>query len=454
MTADRERRRVIITLGIGQTFGWGSTYYLPAILATPMAADLGVTASFVFAAFSLSLLVTAVLGPSFGRAIDQRGGRSFMAGTSVIFALSLLLMAMAQGRWTLILAWVGIGVGSAMGLYEAAFATVVRLYGASARTAITGITLIGGFTGTVSWPLSTFLEAHLGWRWACVVWAAINLLVCLPLYLSLPRERPLAPALPSAGDEPEGADASAARTMVGPATGVPGPSTAMAAAPSQITTLPPAQPAPAHGMGVRLNDPRVLLLAFLFAVLGIVATAMASQLPGVLMASGVSAGTALWVSMLVGPTQVAARIVELRFMGNRSPMLSTWLATGLHPVGALCLLVIGPPAALAFGLIHGVGNGLLTIARGALPLAIFGPRGYGQLQGWLLAPARITQAFTPWWFGLALASWGGQALWITVGISMLGLWALWFLHRQIARAQQEPPRHVGAQAVDPHQPRA
>jgi predicted MFS family arabinose efflux permease len=315
-------------------------------------------------------------------------------------------MALAQGPWTLGLAWLGIGIGSAMGLYEAAFTTVVRLYGTSARSAITGITLIGGFTGTVSWPLSTFLEAHLGWRWACVAWAAINLFVCLPLYLSLPRD----PAAPKAADAL-------------PGTPEPGPAQAPAV---QV-------PAPtANGMDVRLNDPRVLLLAALFAVLGIVATAMASQLPGVLMASGVSAGAALWMSMLVGPTQVVARIVELRFMGDRSPMLATWLATGLHPMGALCLLLLGPPAALMFVVVHGVGNGLLTIARGALPLAIFGAKGYGQLQGWLLAPARITQAFAPWWFGLALARWGGQALWLTAGLCVLGLLALALLQRRLA----------------------
>ena len=194
-------------------------------------------------------------------------------------------------------------------------------------------------------------------------------------------------------------------------------------------------PASSSGMSVRLSDPRVLLLAFLFAVLGIVATAMASQLPGVLVASGVAPATALWISMLVGPTQVAARIVELRFMANRSPMFSTWLATGLHPIGAVLLLLLGPPAALAFGLIHGVGNGLLTIARGALPLAIFGPKGYGQLQGWLMAPGRISQAFAPWWFGLMLAEWGGQALWLTAGLCMLGLLALVRLQRLVGKVQ-------------------
>ena len=455
--ARRARLRVVSTLGVSQTFAWGSTYYLPAILAKPMGESLGVSASYVFAVFSLSLLVTALLGPWFGRAIDQRGGRTFLAGTSVVFALSLLLMAAAQGPWMLILAWLGIGVGSAMGLYEAAFTTVVRLYGASARTAITGITLIAGFTGTVSWPLSTFLEAHLGWRWACVVWAAINLLVCLPLNLSLPRDRelgtPVAEPLPlpplrqplagDATDEPTAAPIAAnAEPAAGTGTVQPSPP-ANAAAPATTpataangsaklpANLPANAPAPASGMSVRLNDPRVLLLAFLFAVLGVVATAMASQLPGVLMASGVAPNTALWISMLVGPTQVAARIVELRFMSKRSPMFSTWLATGLHPIGAVLLLLLGPPAALMFGLIHGVGNGLLTIARGALPLAIFGPKGYGQLQGWLMAPGRITQAFAPWWFGLMLAEWGGQALWLTAGLCVLGLLALARLQRLV-----------------------
>ena len=210
--ARRDRLRVVITLGVSQTFAWGSTYYLPAILAKPMGASLGVSASYVFAVFSLSLLVTALLGPWFGRAIDQKGGRPFLAGTSVVFAVSLLVMAAAQSPWMLILAWLGIGVGSAMGLYEAAFTTVVRLYGASARTAITGITLIAGFSGTVSWPLSTYLEAHLGWRWACVVWAAINLLVCLPLNLSLPRDEEIGgpnPPAPSPPPSPRQATGSA-----------------------------------------------------------------------------------------------------------------------------------------------------------------------------------------------------------------------------------------------------
>ena len=435
--ARRARLRVVCTLGVSQTFAWGSTYYLPAILAKPMGESLGVSTSYVFAVFSLSLLVTALLGPVFGRAIDRHGGRPFLAATSVIFAISLLVMAAAPGPWALILGWLGVGVGSAMGLYEAAFTTVVRLYGASARSAITGITLIAGFTGTVSWPLSTFLEAHLGWRWACVVWAAINLLICLPLNLSLPRDRELGTPAP-APTSPEPAPAQQAQAGSAPAAGADtsgasslAPSSS-APSPTPIVTMAPAS---SSGMSVRLSDPRVLLLAFLFAVLGIVATAMASQLPGVLVASGVAPATALWISMLVGPTQVAARIVELRFMANRSPMFSTWLATGLHPIGAVLLLLLGPPAALAFGLIHGVGNGLLTIARGALPLAIFGPKGYGQLQGWLMAPGRISQAFAPWWFGLMLAEWGGQALWLTAGLCMLGLLALVRLQRLVGKVQ-------------------
>ena len=435
--ARRARLRVVCTLGVSQTFAWGSTYYLPAILAKPMGESLGVSTSYVFAVFSLSLLVTALLGPVFGRAIDRHGGRPFLAATSVIFAISLLVMAAAPGPWALILGWLGVGVGSAMGLYEAAFTTVVRLYGASARSAITGITLIAGFTGTVSWPLSTFLEAHLGWRWACVVWAAINLLICLPLNLSLPRDRELGTPAP-APTSPEPAPAQQAQAGSAPAAGADtsgasslAPSSS-APSPTPIVTMAPAS---SSGMSVRLSDPRVLLLAFLFAVLGIVATAMASQLPGVLVASGVAPAAALWISMLVGPTQVAARIVELRFMANRSPMFSTWLATGLHPIGAVLLLLLGPPAALAFGLIHGVGNGLLTIARGALPLAIFGPKGYGQLQGWLMAPGRISQAFAPWWFGLMLAEWGGQALWLTAGLCMLGLLALVRLQRLVGKVQ-------------------
>jgi MFS family permease len=180
------QRWTVARLGCAQTLAWASTYYLPAMLAVPMARDLGVATSMVFAAFSLALIVSALLGPLAGRAIDRHGGRPVLVGTNLWFAASLAGMGMAQGPVGLFAAWALMGVAMGSGLYEAAFATLVRLYGQGARGAITGITLIAGFASTVGWPLSAWMELQWGWRGACFGWAALHLLVGLPLNGGLP----------------------------------------------------------------------------------------------------------------------------------------------------------------------------------------------------------------------------------------------------------------------------
>ncbi|MGB6102342.1 MAG: MFS transporter, partial [Pusillimonas sp.] len=178
---------IITRLGIAQTLAWASSYYLAAMLAAPMARDLGVATPTVFAAFSAALIVSALLGPYAGHLIDRSGGRPVLAATSIIFAAGLAGLGCAQGPWGLFAAWLVIGVGMGSGLYEAAFSALVALYGHRSRGAITGITLFAGFASTVGWPLSSFLEAHIGWRGACFTWAALHLTLGLALNLSLPR---------------------------------------------------------------------------------------------------------------------------------------------------------------------------------------------------------------------------------------------------------------------------
>ena len=180
------RWRTVAALGSAQTLAWASSYYLPAMLAAPMARELGVTTPTVFAAFSLALVVSALLGPLAGRAIDRWGGRPVLLGTNLVFAAGLGLLAAAQGPLGLFAAWVVIGIAMGCGLYEAAFSALVRLYGPDSRNAITGITLIAGFASTVGWPLTTLLELQFGWRGACLTWAALHLLVGLPMNAALP----------------------------------------------------------------------------------------------------------------------------------------------------------------------------------------------------------------------------------------------------------------------------
>jgi predicted MFS family arabinose efflux permease len=376
---------VIAALGTAQTLAWASTYYLPAMLAEPMARDIGVTTPTIFAAFSLALIVSALLGPWAGRAIDRWGARPVLSGTSIVFASGLALLAAAHGPGGLFGAWVVLGIGMGSGLYEAAFSALVRLYGRDSRTAITGITLIAGFASTIGWPLSNWLEHHVGWRGACHAWAAMHLVLGLPLNLSLPRAATTASKPPS----------------------VPSP----------------AAPATPHLGGAPARRAR-LLLASVFAATWFISTGMAAHLPRLLQSAGASLATAVAVGALIGPAQVAGRLLEFGLLRRWHPLLSARLAALMHPAGAALLLLIGGPAAALFALLHGAGNGILTIANGTLPLVLFGSQGYGQRQGLLMVPARLAQASSPWLFGLCLDRWGAGALWLSGSIGLLAFAAL------------------------------
>src|SRR3546814_1134500 len=182
-----DRRAVTVTsLGLTQTLAWASSYYLPAMLASSMARDLNISVQSVFAFFSSTLVLAALLGPLAGRCIDRYGGRPVLLVSNLVFAAGLACLAWSPGSSVFFIAWLLIGAGMGKGLYEAAFSTVVKLYGNQARNAITGITLFAGFASTVGWPLSAWLEVEFGWRTACLSWAALHLFVGMPLNASLP----------------------------------------------------------------------------------------------------------------------------------------------------------------------------------------------------------------------------------------------------------------------------
>ena len=385
------RSGTVAALGTAQTLAWASTYYLPAMLAAPMAADLGLSTPTVFAAFSLALIVSALLGPRAGSAIDRWGGRPVLAASSLVFAFGLASLGLADRPLGLFAAWVVLGAGMGCGLYEAAFATLVRLQGRDARAAITGITLIAGFASTIGWPLSSWLETQIGWRQTCFVWAALHLLLGLPLNLRLPRATQSGAAVPGTADS--GDDAAAAGAV----------------APDRAPLLP------------------MVVLSFVFAATWFISTSMAAHLPRLMQAAGATLGTAVFVGTLIGPAQVGARLLEFGLLRRWHPLLSARVAAVMHPLGVVLLLLWGPPAAALFGVLHGAGNGILTIAKGTLPLVVFGPQGYGHRQGMLMLPARITQALAPWWFGVVLDRWGSGALLLSASIGALAFLALFVL---------------------------
>ena len=388
-----QRTLVVARVGITQTLAWASSYYLPAMLAIPMARDLGVSVPTVFAAFSAALIVSALFGPFARRAIDRCGGRPILCTSNVVFATGLLALSQAQGPLSLFAAWLLLGAGMGSGLYEAAFATLVRLYGQSARSAITGVTLFAGFASTVGWPLSIWLESVVGWRGACLTWAALHIVLAFPINISLPKTATATKDLSPTAD------------------------TKLSEVPGAVQ---PPTPAPAGA---------AKLLALVFAMTWFTSTSMAAHLPRLLESTGITLAAAVAISALVGPAQVGARLLEFGLLRRYHPLLSAQLASLAHPVGATVLLLVGGPAAVVFAILHGTGNGIMTIAMGTIPLMIFGSQGYGGKQGLLMVPARLAQALAPFLFGLLIDRWGSSALWVSGLMGIVSFTALCWLAR-------------------------
>jgi predicted MFS family arabinose efflux permease len=317
-----------------------------------------------------------------GKLIDRHGGRGMLMASNVVLALGLALLARADGIVGLVAAWLPLGAGITMGLYDPAFATLTRLYGRDARNPITGITLIAGFASTIGWPVSAFMLSHYGWREACLVWAALNLFVCLPVNWLL---------IPKAPPHPPMARDDAARD----------------------TAEPPRGAMP--------------VLAFFFSAAWFVTGAMAAHLPRLLETAGASPTEAVAAAALVGPAQVAARLVEFGLLRRMHPLISARIAAVMHPLAALALGLFGPFGIAAFALLHGAGNGMITIAKGTLPLAIFGPHGFGLRSGVLSAPARITQSAAPFLFGLLLDDVGLGAVALSAGLMLAAFSSLFVL---------------------------
>ncbi|MGY3606054.1 MULTISPECIES: MFS transporter [unclassified Bradyrhizobium] len=379
-----QRLRVVAALGTAQTLAWGSSYYLPAILADPIAHDLGISTNWFFAAFSASLVISGLLGPRVGRQIDRVGGRQVLCISNVVFAGGLALLGGSASVWMMSVAWLLLGIGMGLGLYDAAFGALGRIYGSDARASITGITLIAGFASTVGWPLSSFGLETIGWRETCYAWAIAHIVIGPPLNLALPST-----AKPVRSEGP--------------------------VAKPHITI-----------------DRTMVLLSFAFAAAWTVTSAMAAHLPRIVEAFGATPAQAVFAGMMIGPAQVAARVMEASLLNRFHPLVSTRLACITHPIGACVIGIFGGGAAGVFALLHGAGNGILTIARGTLPLAVFGPENYAYRLGLIGAPSRICQALAPLGFGLLIDTLGRSIVIVSAGLSLSALIALLSLSQSSA----------------------
>lgn len=346
------RQRVIAFLGIGQILVWGSSYYLPTVLAKPVSDDTGWPMTWVVGALSAGLLVSGLVSPRVGHLVERHGGRPVLAASAILLAIGLLIQGLAPNIGVFVLAWLVIGFAMGAGLYDPAFSTLTRLYGDQARSAITSLTLWGGFASTVCWPLTAFLVERVGWRGASLAYVGIMLLIVLPMYwFGLPREA-LHVAL----------------------------------------AKPPAAPISARAK--RENRYFLLMLATNFTIASVVMTIIAVHLIAMMQDRGFSLAAAVSLGMLIGPSQVGARVLEAAFGRKVHPIWSLLVCSAAVAIGLATLL--GSAELVVLGLIlYGGGNGLRSIARGTVPLAMFGREGYAVLMGWLALPVLVAQAFSP-----------------------------------------------------------
>lgn len=348
---EKPRWVVITALGITQIFAWGASYYLLTVLAAPISAETGWPLTLIIGGLTLGLLAGGTISPRIGRLIERFGGSSILSVSSICFGTGLCLLGASNHVTVYLAGWISIGAGMASGLYGAAFATLGRAYGSDSRSAIAALTLWGGFASTVCWPLAAFLVSQFGWRGTCFVYAAIQFGICLPLhYFLMPR--------------------ATSSTGAGQATRTVGPK----------------------------FTPEQKKAFYFFATLitfgGTIAAMVAVNLFTLLQARGLTLANAIALGAMIGPAQVAARLIEITFGNRYKPIWTMIASTGLIAIGLILLWVGSSLVALAI-ILHACGNGIWSIARGTVPLALFGPAGYATLMGRLKMPNLVSQAIGP-----------------------------------------------------------
>ncbi|SCW91063.1 Predicted arabinose efflux permease, MFS family [Rhizobium mongolense subsp. loessense] len=351
----------IIALGITQIIGYGTLYYSFSILAPNMSRDLGWPSEAVFGALSAALLIGGLMAPALGKWIDRFGAGRIMTAGSAIAAAALVACALAPGRISFVAALIGIEAASNLVQYGAAFALLVQIRPQAAQRSITYLTLIGGFASTIFWPITSMLHAEMSWRQVYLVFAGLNLIICLPIHAVLSRQM--------RRNRERSGKATPARRVEG--------------------TLA----ASARRMGF-------VLMALSFSLQSLVSSAMLVHMVPLLSGLGLGATAAL-VGTFFGPSQVLSRLTNMLFGVNLPPLKLAIIAATLMSAAVFLLIPTAPSVAgaVAFAVVFGLGNGLFSIVTGTLPLLLFGSDGYGKMQGRVMAARLIVSAVAP--FALA-----------------------------------------------------
>ncbi|WP_422034304.1 MFS transporter [Reyranella sp.] len=381
--------KATIGLGLTQIVGWGTTFLMPSVLGRHIERDLGLASEIVYGGITVMFGVGALFAPRVGRLLDRTGARSIMAAGSIVYALSLAALSFSQGLVSYLLCWAAMGIASTLALNTPASIALAQVAGARARQAIAVLAIVGGFASTVFWPVSEALELFVSWRGVLLIYAAMHLLVCAPVHLL---------ALPG-------------RVAVGP----------QAATGAKI-------PAPPSERSRQI----FLLLSISFSCGAFIFTGFIVHAIGVLRGLGHDPASALLLASLIGPAQVAVRVIELMF-GHRYAISSSalfaaavlplglglaWLAGGNFAIALLCLVA------------YGIANGLKAVLRATLPLALFGRAQFGTYLGRLALPQGIVSAAAPPVLAAVMTSYGAQGvLAVTFVVAMVALVATVMLVR-------------------------
>lgn len=363
--------RAVAVLCVTQVLGWAALFYPPGLTMPHIAAAHGWSLAQALSGFSIALAVSGLAAPLACGLIDRHGGHLVMSAGALLGALGLLLLPLAGNYAVYLAGWVLLGIAMACNLYDPAFTALARIFGAASRRPITLVTFAGGLASTVSWPTTQILIAHGDWRLAYYVFAGVMALVIAPLYaFVLPRN----------------------------AVYVPPPAPAGASPPK------PARIVPAAGLPF-------ILTAAGFAAHSVMQSGTLTHLLTILQRGGIDAGTAVAIGAMFGPAQVLSRIADFMSGGRLHPLLVARLAMALMACGFILLTVAGfsPGLAALFAVVFGAANGVVTIARGALPLALFGAAGYGRVVGRIARPAQICQALAPFALAFAIDRWSDRA---------------------------------------------
>lgn len=347
--------RAVPVLGVTQILSWGTIFYTPVLMVPLVAAERHWSISFTMGGFSVGLLVAGLGSPFVGRSIDRFGGHVVMTIGSLIGGLGLFLIVYATHPIAYYAVWMVLGVAMAANLYDSAFATLGRIFGIGARRPITALTLAGGFASTVSWPATHFLIDRVGWQDTYLTYAALLVCIAAPLH---------ATALPRSRYE--------------------------ASVPVQSDSVAPVKVLPPYGLPF-------ILVASAFASYAFVPSGLSAHLLAIFARTGIDAGTVVWIGALFGPAQVGARLIEFAFGRNLHPLWVARFALSslLCAFVILAFLGVSIGTAAAFALMFGGANGLVTITRGAVPLALFGASSYGHLIGRLAGPFLLVQSAAP-----------------------------------------------------------